>query len=254
MHAHNNSLTTKSVVPRPSRHLIDAAQAHKRISDQSTAYGELVQGRPPSNVRPPFRIDISMLEICTFFPSWFQIPLVALRAIRNGFKREHIAKMQCNAVNVTDFNKVKTTSDRIQHHFSYGGKLHCGTPAATWKSGEYATREGLQHDLTADQWKLRCKYAGRKIATDMEWGDMLLTEIASSVPRGNFPAGDDRLLLTACLEYAVNHPELALDTSHWQWIINNCLEGFEVPPAPRGLKGNRDTVAHERLFPEEYEE
>ncbi|KAK6384194.1 hypothetical protein LTR65_009766 [Meristemomyces frigidus] len=206
-YAYNNAVYANFPVPPPSQHLIapDATVTQRLINGTSTRYGELVKGRPAPNARPPH----------------------ALRAIRNGFKREQLARMQCAAVNNTDYNKRKTTWDRIQQHFSQGGKLHCGTPDATWNS--------------------EAKYPNGKNA-GMEWGDMLLADIASSVPRGNFPRGDDRLLLTACLEYAVDHPELALDTTHWDWIIQNRLQGFEVPPAPRGRNVNRDTVAHERLF------
>ncbi|KAK5118707.1 hypothetical protein LTR85_007913 [Meristemomyces frigidus] len=254
-YSYNNSLYEKFTAPPPSQHLIppDATTTQIRMNLPGTNYGELVKGRPQPNVRPPFGIDISMVEICTFFPSWLQIPLVALRAICNGYKRDHIAKMQCDVVNITNYNQLKTTRDRIQNHYSFGGKLHCGTPNVTWNSEAYATSTGLQHDLTANEWKLRSKYAGGT-NVGMEWGDMLLVDIANSVPRANFPSGDDRLLLTACLEYAVDHPELALDTTHWSWIIQYRLQDFEVPRSPFGALVNRDTVAHQRLFPEEYED
>ncbi|KAK4554094.1 hypothetical protein LTR86_008935 [Recurvomyces mirabilis] len=215
-----------------------------RIGD-NTSYGEILRGRPHSAARPPLNIDISIVEICTFFPSWFINPLVILRAMRNGFTRNTLADLQIGVVGRTSAGDRKKTEDRLQQQISRGRKLEQGSEAR-WDTASYIQRVGLQNDLTANAWKQREEYGPKENAVD--WDDVDLVGVAAAVPQANWPAGDDRLLLTRCLEFASANPDLKLSTKHWAWIIQSHLGGVALPLTPAGPNANRDTAAVQRLF------
>ncbi|KAK0323716.1 hypothetical protein LTR82_005463 [Friedmanniomyces endolithicus] len=207
-------------------------------------YGVRSSGRPPFNVRLPQNVDISMVELATWFPASFMVPTPILRAVRNGFTREELAEMQLRAVNGLDDKSMTTAVNRIQQQISKAGKLEDPGAPDRWNTEAYVRRAGLQHDLTANAWKQKCEYDDK----DAEWTDMKLVEIARAVPTQNWPTGKDRLLVTACLEYAVARPWLELDTTQWAVIIQNHFRDLVLPPAPTAPNTNRDTEAHDRLF------
>lgn len=244
---------------RPSQDLADVIppQSNKPVTRRDTAqnpgkhnrkYATLLKGRPPVNIRPPLNIDISIVEILTFFPSWTRIPLVVLRAVRNGFTRQELAELLLRSVHPLTTENIKRESERVQQHMRTAGLLEAGIKS--WDIKSYKQTAGVQNDLTANQWKLASDYPGGCTPKgETEWKDMELADIAKSVPDQNWPKGNDRLLLTRCLEYAANRSWSELDTTHWDVIIRNVLGYVAIPPAPTGHNVNRDTVAHSRLFP-----
>ncbi|KAK3671576.1 hypothetical protein LTR78_008498 [Recurvomyces mirabilis] len=237
-------MTPKDAPPPASPVSTPRRSVDTRIRD-NTSYGEILKGRPHSAARPPLNIDISIAEICTFFPSWFINPLVILRAMRNGFTRNTLADLQIGAVGCTSAGDRKKTEDRLQQQISRGGKLEQGTEAR-WDRASYVQRVGLQNDLTANYWKQRDGYGPKENTVD--WDDFELVGVSAAVPQANWPTGDDKLLLTRCLEFASANQGLHLTTHHWAWIIQNHLSGVMVPPAPAGPNANRDTAAVGRLF------
>ncbi|KAK1819833.1 hypothetical protein LTR12_005708 [Friedmanniomyces endolithicus] len=212
---------------------------------QWAVYGVCSGGRPPFNVRLPQNVDISMVELNTWFPASFVVPTPILRAVRNGFTREELAEMQLRAVNGLDDKSMTTAVNRIQQQISKAGKLEDPGAPDRWNTEAYIRRAGLQHDMTVNAWKQKCEYDDK----DAEWTDMKLVDIVRAVPTQNWPTGNDRLLVTACLEYAVARPWLDLDTTQWAVIIQNHFRDLVLPPAPTAPNTNRDTEAHDRLFP-----
>jgi len=186
-----------------------------------------------------------MVELATWFPSSFVVPTAILRAVRNGFTRGDLAEMQLRPVNRLDEDEVVTAINRIQQQISKAGKLEDPSKSGRWNTAAYVRRTGRQHDMSTNGWKQKREYDGK----DAQWTDMKLAEIAHSVPRQNWPTGDDRLLITACIEYAVANPGLELSTLEWSEIIQSQFGNFVLPAAPTTANTNRDTAAHGRLFP-----
>lgn len=105
-------------------------------------------------------------------------------------------------------------------------------------SQEFRERHGPQDDLTAGAWQFKAEY---EPGVPVQTGHMPLSAVYGDVV--NWPVGNDRLLMTQCLEFARNNEHLDLDTSHWDWIIRS--QGFTAPQAPVGL--NLDVDAYQRL-------
>lgn len=204
--------------------------------------------RPPDNVQWPMNIEISMIEICTFCPDWLLNPEVIARAIRNGWNREAIAKAQLYATDELTHENWLRQNGRIQKQISFGGKMFDNVSIASINDGgrrfdsEYfRNRHGEQLDLTANAWRLRDTYQNARVVNEST-GHMPLSALYNCVV--NWPAGEDRMLMTQCLEFARNNPQLNLDTSHWDWIVQS--QNFAAPAAaPAGV--NRDDEALKRL-------
>ena len=212
----------------------------QRIANGKSTYGQLLDGKPAVNVQPPNNINIGVLEICTFFPNWFQIPEVIVRAIRNGWTRRGIAKAQLHADNQLRRAHLKTAENRIQKQMSEGGNLWSGyKKGEPWNLKEVADL-GQEDDLTANGWQLRCEHdPDQKF---MSFEHITLADIRNQVPRARWPTGQDRLLLTQCLEFAEANPHLDLDTSHYDWIIRS--QNLADDP---NLDGQHDADALDRL-------
>ena len=172
-----------------------------------------------------------MIEICTFFPNWFQIPEVVIRAQRNGWSRKDVAKAQLYPLGLLNKANMKSAEDRIQKQFGDGGRLVVGLPAGQAWSADYATNMGPHDDLTATKWQFRSEYPN--VDANEKWQHMKLADIGQQVPnRARWPRNDpatvsNRLLLTQCIEFACLHPYLNLDTSHIQWLID--MKPFTLP-------------------------
>lgn len=203
--------------------------------------------RPPRNVQWPMNTPISLIEICTFCPDWFQNPEAIARVIRNEWTREDLAKAQLLAENPLTRQTWRGRSERIQQQISTGGKMIDNAGQGVRFSAEnFRARHGPQNDLTANAWQFRH-------AHNADWapensGHMRLSELYAAVVV--WPGGNDRLQMTRCLEFARANPQLNLDTSHWGWIIQT--QGFAAPVShivatPQGRK-HRDVDARERLY------
>ncbi|KAK4955508.1 hypothetical protein LTR10_006447 [Elasticomyces elasticus] len=208
--------------------------------------GEFLRGRPTCQVRLPGGVHISIMELNVFFPACFLIPEAILRAIRNGFSREQLAELQERAVNQYNGTINTTAVNRLQQQISKAGKLEEPNGVGRWRTEDYVKRVGLQNDLTTAAWRQREQYGNG--GSTGRWTDISLIDIANCVPRANWPVGNDRLYVTACLEFAVANPGRNLTTANWASIIQNDLPTFALPAAPTGANENRDTEAHTRLF------
>jgi len=199
-------------------------------------------GRPRRCVQWPENIEISLVEICTFCPNWLQNPEVIGRAIRNGWTREDVAKAQLLSEDPAARDSLATRSGRIQKQISHGGKLLDGQPnMPRFNAEDFRARHGMQHDLTANAWFFKHSYDPMGNAIE-HLGDMPLSAFWASVSA--WPTGNDRLLMTQCLEFARQHPGRQLDTSHWAWIISS--QNF-TPPPPLANGQHRDVEALQRL-------
>jgi hypothetical protein len=122
-----------------------------------------------------------------------------------------------------------------------GCKLIDGIPAGKQyrhNSPDFRERHGPQDDLTATAWQFKAEY---EPGTPVQTGHMPLVSLYRDVV--NWPVGNDRLLMTQCLEFSRNNEHLRLDTSHWDWIIQS--QGLTAPSAPVGV--NRDVEAYQNL-------
>jgi len=199
-------------------------------------------GTPRRNVQWPENIEISLIEIATFCPNWFQNPEVVGRAVRNGWSRENIAKAQLLAEDPTSRDTVDRRSGRIQKQVSAAcrmleDQLHMHRANAN----ALRTHLGNQNDLTANAWNFRHVYDPPGNALE-HLGDMPLSSFYAHVH--TWPTGNDRLLMTQCLEFARQNPGRQLDSSHWDWIITS--QGLATPP-PLANGQHRDVDALQRL-------
>lgn len=99
----------------------------------------------------------------------------------------------------------------------------------------------MQNDLTANAWNFRHSYDPAGNALE-HLGDVPLSALYAHVH--TWPTGNDRLLMTQCLEFARQNPGRQLDTSHWDWIITS--QGLATPP-PLANGQHRDLEALQRL-------
>jgi hypothetical protein len=189
----------------------------------------------------PANVDISLVEICTFCPNWFMLPEPAARAVRNGWTREALGKAQLHAVGALGWDEWQRAINRIQKQVSACCKLIDGFSSedrVRHNSQAFRIRHGPQNDLTASAWQFKVEY---EPGTPVQTGHVPLSYLCGVVV--NWPVGNDRLLMTQCLEFARNNEHLNLDTSHWDWIIRS--QGLTAPPVPARL--NRDVEAYQRL-------
>ncbi|KAK3680690.1 hypothetical protein LTR37_021103 [Vermiconidia calcicola] len=230
-----------SYPPPPAERSTSVNNIGKRIEDPNTTYGVLLQGKPPANVKPPKGFAIGLIEICTFFPSWFQLPMPIVRAWMNTWNRRPLAKAQLDPLNQLSFKNLETTENKVQKQLGVGGECFYGM--AKWNGAKARQDYPKINDLTADDWLLRTHYEGGT-GNDTEFCYISLRDVYTSVPRASWPTGEDRLVLTMCLEFAYNNPGLDLDTSHFDWIRRR--NNFTAPPG-LVLDASHDIAALQRL-------
>ncbi|KAI6824770.1 hypothetical protein KC340_g5907 [Hortaea werneckii] len=218
--------------PPPAELLTEGNSSNKlRKENNNETYGNLCIDEPPVNVQPPLNIDLTVFEIMTFNPMWLHIPKFTERTVRNGYKRRDLTKMHLLSQNLLTKDNMKRDESKIQKTISFNGLMLTGRPTTgsnddKWDSAKFARDKGPQDDLTANSWQLRCKYDnGTKKA--MEFGHWPLARIYNRVNPQKWPTGGDRGVYTQCLEFAAQHPNLQLDTSHIGWIIQS--QGLQAP-------------------------
>lgn len=226
--------------PLPATKLMADPATLSGRTNNASAYGDHLRDKPLSHVQPPLGIAISLQEIATFLPNWFQIPDVAARAIRNGIGDHDIAKLQLHAINTLTAPEMVRARARLRQQLSQGGKIVGGKPATgRWSSEAYRERVGPQDDLTADAWDLRGHWENSTKVLDFT--HIKLVHIYSIVPTNRWPTGMSRLLLTQCLHFASSNPHLDLDTSHFDWIIQT--QGLQLNVTPTGADYDTATIA-----------
>lgn len=246
-HAPQASFTHGPVPPPPapeSQAAVPGTRVHFRPKITKTTYGDLTKDRPLANVCLPLDVEISVAELMIFFPNSMQIPLMAKRLMRNGFPGQTLAKVQLDAVNKLTDKNVTTTDDRLKRQFKAGGECEYADKKQANRTmwDQIAKADGPHLDLTANQFKLRCEYAYRDELH--HWGHCKLSDVYGPVDASKWPQGNDRLVLTQCLDFAQANPHLDLDTSHWACI--NQQINPQPPPFPAGYK-TRDHEALERF-------
>lgn len=203
-------------------------------SNKGRKYGAYETKDPHSNAIPPLDIQITLMEILTFFPAWFTIPDVAMRAKANYWGRKHLAKADVDVRNQPlNAASMKKSEDRFQKDTSHGGKMYFGIPDDERWSQEWVKKIQPYEDMTANMWELRGSYTKNQ-RTD--WGHIRLLPVAQRVPTDKWPEGMDRSLLTKCLEFVLDdfkkNGDRGFDTSHWHLIIDH--NNWDVPGA--GIK------------------
>ncbi|GAB1740082.1 hypothetical protein NU219Hw_g5001t1 [Hortaea werneckii] len=219
--------------PPPTAKLLKEGNTAVRMrkENQSEAYGNLCVDEPPVNVQPPVKIDLTVFEIMTFNPMWLHIPKFTERTVRNGYKRRDLTKMHLLSQGLLNKGNMKKDENKIQKTISFNGLMLTGRPTTgsnddKWDSAKFARERGPDDDLTANSWQLRCEYDnGTKKA--MRFGHWPLDKIYNRVQAQFWPTGEDRGLYTQCLEFAAQNPQLQLDTSHIDWIIQS--QGLQAP-------------------------
>lgn len=218
--------------PPPATSFLEVRKGRKGASSiTGSPFAAFQKDRPPFNVQPPLGVDIGLREICVFLPDWLHIVEVIIRLLRNGASRAALAKMQLLPTGELDVVNFTRCKNKIQQQFGESGKLHYAVNK--WDI-THARDEGAENDLTANKW------ATHRKGGPVVFEHIKLSDIYSPIPAASFPAGNDRLLLTQCLEFARDNPRLDLDTSHFDWIIQS--QGLHTPPAPIGRNRDQETL------------
>jgi len=164
------------------------------------------------------------------------------RVLKNGWLVSHIAKVQMHALGISNKKKWQQLKDRGRKQIQVCAKLSFGVPDGTyWDATTYLPTINPIDDLTADWWQYRENYDGKHRGSTQEV-DMLLVDIAR--PIVNWPQDDDRLAMTACIEFACAHPHTPYTTADWDQIIQYL--GYTVP-AHLVLGATHDENAVRRL-------
>ena len=217
------------VKPRKTR-----ASGRKRAAN-AYGYASDLKNRPRASARAPRGIPISLIEICTFFPSWFQHPQALVRALKAGWGRQPLAGAQLHATNDLDSDRLFHMESRIQKQVGTAGRTVLGLGPKDKFSIDLLSGMPLDDDLTADNWQLRSSVKRET--------DVALIDVADPVFNGgNWPQGEDRLVITRCLEWAIAHPDQNYTTADWNRVIRDANI-----PIPTGLDSSHDVEALERL-------
>ncbi|TKA64120.1 hypothetical protein B0A55_09942 [Friedmanniomyces simplex] len=210
--------------PPPAQNLIAA-------STTLTNNGAQLVGKVPHEAQPPpMGEDVSMEEVMRFAPNWLRCPEVAVRAIRNGQDSSDLVAMFFAPNGPPTVGDEKTAAARIRQQLSQGARLAVrpGVNMSFDKQHRFDTQKairylGPQPDLTANMWELRAAYDVNSSRTT-NFAHVKLAAFYASVHINDFPTGGAEKVLTKCLRFAWNNPQLDLDTSHFDWIIQT--QGF----------------------------
>lgn len=168
------------------------------------------------NAVPPLDVDITMVELCTYFPNHFQHPDVAERAVVNNWDRKILAKVQLHARGVLTSVEMHRSEGRMQKQFSIGTQelenIEVGT---SWNKTETARRIGPTKKHTANHWESRASYQGGAAS----WGHIRMDSIGQNVT--NHPQGLDAGPVTRCINFALLNPQLPLTTHHWHVVMRH---------------------------------
>lgn len=151
-----HSTTPPPTMPSPASYLMFS---NLRLAPTSLGYlhTETTALQRPFLARPPTGIDISAVEINTFYPSALQHPDVAMRLSKAGWTRKDLAKVQLNAINNLTQQKLTKSENRIQKQTSAGGKAYFSLARGTrWSKANL--QQSLFNDLTAGSWRFRHHY------------------------------------------------------------------------------------------------
>ncbi|TKA76341.1 hypothetical protein B0A55_03741 [Friedmanniomyces simplex] len=210
--------------PPPAQNLIAA-------STTLTNNGAQLVGKVPHEAQPPpMGEDVSMEEVMKFAPNWLRCPEVAVRAIRNGQDSSDLVAMFFAPNGPPTVGDEKTAAARVRQQLSQGARLAVrpGVNMSFDKQHRFDTQKairdlGPQPDLTANMWELRAAYDVNSSRTT-NFAHVKLAAFYASMPINDFPTGGAEKVLTKCLRFAWNNPQLDLDTSHFDWIIQT--QGF----------------------------
>ncbi|KAK0912894.1 hypothetical protein LTR57_014640 [Friedmanniomyces endolithicus] len=192
--------------------------------------GAQLVGKVPHEAQPPLGRVMTMPEIMLFAPNWLRCPEVVLRAIRNGHETADLIDMFFAPNGPPNAVEKRMAASRIRKQLSdgarllvrpgpgmtFGGQMTCDTQKVRQDLGP-------QLDLTADAWELRAAHiAGTRLTADFV--HVKLSAFYGTLHINAFPTGSAEGILTKCLRFARNNPNLDLDSSHFDWIIQT--QGF----------------------------
>ncbi|KAK1065816.1 hypothetical protein LTR74_007697 [Friedmanniomyces endolithicus] len=209
------------------------AQNLATISNKLTNNGAQLVGKVPHEAQPPLMGRVmTMNEIMLFAPNWLRCPEVALCAIRNGYETSDLVQMFFAPNGPPTTAEKNIAAARIRKHMSDGARLLV-LPGVNMTFGPHLTFDartakqdlGPQPDLTANEWELRAAYVpGCTRTTDFTHVTLAAFYGNGTLPIAAFPTGTAEGVLTKCLRFARSNPQLRLDTSHFDWIIQT--QGF----------------------------
>ncbi|KAK0323717.1 hypothetical protein LTR82_005464 [Friedmanniomyces endolithicus] len=192
--------------------------------------GAQLVGKVPHEAQPPLGRMMTMPEIMLFAPNWLRCPEVALRAIRNGHETADLIDMFFAPNGPPNAVEKRIAASRIRKQLSdgarllvrpgpgmtFGGQMTCDTQKVRQDLGP-------QLDLTANAWELRAAYISGTRLTE-EFVHVKLSAFYGTLHINTFPIGRAEGVLTKCLRFARSNPNLDLDSSHFDWIIQT--QGF----------------------------
>ncbi|KAK0803989.1 hypothetical protein LTR75_007780 [Friedmanniomyces endolithicus] len=228
-----NRFASQYLRPHLSSHPPPPAQGLFAVSTNVTNVinnGAQLVGKVPHEAQPPPGSVMTMPEIMIFAPNWLRCPELALRAIRNGHETADLVDMFFAPNGPPNAVEKRMAASRIRKQLSdgarllvrpgpgltFGGQTTCDTQKAKQDLGP-------QLDLTADAWELRAAHiTGTRLKTDFV--HVKLSAFYGTLHINAFPTGSAEGVLTKCLRFARNNPNLDLDTSHFDWVIQT--QGF----------------------------
>ncbi|KAK4632237.1 hypothetical protein CLAFUW4_02435 [Fulvia fulva] len=196
-----------------------------------------VTERVPANCVLPRGVNITLAEICTFFPSALQIPHVACRFMRNRVFVNMLAKLELRAIGLeNDKKSIRQAESRIKEQNTKAGLYQFGPDTNGRWNLQRALDARAENDLTADHWKL---YDGE----GFQHYDV--RSIYGAVPEfQRWPQDMDRGVVTQILEYAKQHESDGYTTRDWSSLVQR--HGFQPPVWPARLPTNGDIEANSR--------
>ncbi|EME85930.1 uncharacterized protein MYCFIDRAFT_81897 [Pseudocercospora fijiensis CIRAD86] len=181
-------------------------------------------------LRPPFEYSINLSEISTWNPDWTLVGKVTDRTMRNGFVTEELSTMQLQAYGLAVNKKnPKKVGDRLKKQRSRFGK-EIYNVGGSWDVN-YALRAGPQNDLKADSWD-----DGQVVFQHAK-----LSDVYAPTALANWPTGQDRGIMTMCLDWARQHHATypGRTTRDWNWIVKQ-LGNQAVGPVAVAPHANLD--------------
>lgn len=202
--------------PAATAAVITAPMAGNATGNLNTGKGQLVWDAVEVDCQLPANLVIGAYELCAFLPNHTQWPAAGLRLHRNGCTSNDVIKMQLHAR-----NRVSKANVRFRHQMMRAQVRDNGREFFNIPKFNITTHKNLltaTSNYTTNNWQPRAKMTKTLLGKP-------LVNLAVGVT--NMPTGQDRGLLSQCVEYAVQTGQAHLTTMDIPHIVQQ--QGFNLP-------------------------
>lgn len=186
-------------------------------------------------IRVPLDCRLSLPELARYTGSRaFSSPQAAMRAMRNGVVPRTLVNMELAHLNGNHTpDEERKAINRFKKRNGLAGKMFYNVQVWDVK---LARADGPETDSTANSWRTRNWYNHEpRPPPQSTYKDAKLKDLYEPIGgRAGLLSGVDRGMFTRILEFAIDHPELDLDTSHYEWIKQRLPQEAE-PILPAGF-------------------